>query len=65
MLKAVLGTCATFSATVILTRTKKVGKRCGGAKVKKWRGGSGTKKWCYFAPFFNKFFFLNPYKMQC
>ena len=43
MKRTVLGTCATFSATVILTRTKKVGQRCGGAKVKKWRGGSGVK----------------------
>ena len=40
---AVLGTCATFSATALLARTKKGGARRGGVNIKKWRGGSGAK----------------------
>ena len=42
---AVLGTCATFSATALLARTIKGGARRGGVNIKKWRGGSGAKKW--------------------
>ena len=42
---AVLGTCATFSATGPLARTEKGGARRGKAKVKNnGIGGSGAKK---------------------
>ena len=41
---AVLGTCATFSATAPLARTKKGGARRGGANVKNNGAVAGARK---------------------
>ena len=41
---AVLGTCATFSATALLARTKKGGARRGGVNIKKMARWQWRKK---------------------